>query len=201
MDDILIKNLRNAFDIESDCLDQGADKIDKNQFIEAIEILASAEKIAASGCGHSGIACRHFVHLMCCIEKPARFIAPSDAVHGATGYLKQGDAMMFVSRGGKTSELLPILEICREKGVKVLLITENESSPLAISSDVILKQYITRETDKFNSQGTTSFTTACVIFHALQAALIEKTDFKLEKFAKIHPGGAVGERLNRSLTE
>ena len=36
-----------------------------------------------------------------------------------------------------------------------------------------------------------------VIFHILQTALIEETDYKNEQFALIHPGGAVGERLNR----
>ena len=32
---------------------------------------------------------------------------------------------------------------------------------------------------------------------ALQAALIEETGYRNEQFAVIHPGGAVGERLNR----
>jgi len=35
-----------------------------------------------------------------------------------------------------------------------------------------------------------------VIFHILQTALIEETDFQNEQFAVVHPGGAVGERLN-----
>jgi D-arabinose 5-phosphate isomerase GutQ len=62
---------------------------------------------------------------------------------------------------------------------------------------VVLKQYVNRETDKYNSQGTTSSTALCVIFHALQTALIEETGYKNEQFAVIHPGGAVGERLNK----
>ena len=61
----------------------------------------------------------------------------------------------------------------------------------------MLKEYITRETDKYNSQGTTSTTVSCVIFHALQAALIEETGFQNQQFALIHPGGAVGERLHQ----
>ena len=55
-----------------------------------------------------------------------------------------------------------------------------------------------RETDKYNAQGTTSTTSVCVILHALQAALIEETGYQSEQFALIHPGGAVGERLNKS---
>ena len=93
-------------------------------------------------------------------------------------------------------ELLPILDICKKKGIKVISITENMESELALGADVVLKQYVNRETDKYNSQGTTSSTALCMIFHALQTALIEETGYKNEQFAVIHPGGAVGERLN-----
>ena len=104
--------------------------------------------------------------------------------------------MVFASRGGKTKELLPILDICKQKKVHVITVTENLSSPLAEGADVVLKQYVNRETDKYNAQGTTSTTALCVIFHTLQTALIEETGYKSEQFALIHPGGAVGERLN-----
>ena len=161
-----------------------------------MDLLAAAPRIASSGCGHSGIICQHFAHLMCCIERPARFISPAEAVHGATGYLQKGDVMVFASRGGKTKELLPILDICKAKGVHVITVTENLESPLAKGADVVLKQYVERETDRYNSQGTTSTSALCVIFHALQAALIERTGYQEAQFALIHPGGAVGERLN-----
>ena len=82
-------------------------------------------------------------------------------------------------------------------GVSVITVTENTESPLATGADVVLRQYVNKETDKYNSQGTTSSTSLAVIFHALQSALIEETDYKNEQFALIHPGGAVGERLNK----
>jgi D-arabinose 5-phosphate isomerase GutQ len=84
----------------------------------------------------------------------------------------------------------------KAKGVFVITITENLESPLAINADVVLKQYVNRETDKYNMQGTTSTTALCMLFHALQAAMIEESDYQKEQFALIHPGGAVGKRLN-----
>lgn len=187
---------RAAFEIESDSIAKMAAYMEDTAFSEAVALLANAPRIGASGCGHSGIACQHFAHLMCCIELPAKFISPAEAVHGGTGFLKQGDVMVFASRGGKTKELLPIMDICKAKGVKIITITENLESPLAQGADVVLKQFVTRETDKYNSQGTTSTTALCVIFHALQAALVEETGYQEGQFALIHPGGAVGERLN-----
>lgn len=187
---------RRAFQIESDALAAALDRIPETAFMDAVNALAKAERIAASGCGHSGIACMHFAHLMCCIERPARFISPADAPHGATGFLRQGDVMLLASRGGKTRELLPILDICRKKGVTIISVTENLSSPLAEGADILLPMAVTRETDRYDSQGTTSFTVLSVLFDALQSALIELTGYQNEQFALIHPGGAVGERLN-----
>lgn len=191
-----LKAAKEAYDIEAACINEMKDYFDDAAFSEAVELLAAAPRIGASGCGHSGIACQHFAHLMCCIELPAKFVSPAEAVHGGTGYLHQGDVMLFASRGGKTKELLPIAEICRKKGVKIITVTENMESPLAQVADVVLKQHVNRETDKWNAQGTTSTTSLCVIFHALQAALVEVTGYQAEQFALIHPGGAVGERLN-----
>ena len=186
---------RRAYEIEADAVTAAGAAVDEEAFMAAVELLAVAPRIAASGCGHSGIACQHFAHLMCCIERPARFISPAEAVHGGTGFLQAGDVMLFASRGGKTKELLPILDICKRKGVNVISVTENLESPLVQAADVVLPIRVTRETDRWNSQGTTSFTVQCVLFDALQAALIEATDYQNEQFALIHPGGAVGERL------
>ena len=191
-----IQAARATYDIEAACIQEMKDFFDEAAFADAVRLLAEAPRIGAAGCGHSGIACQHFAHLMCCIEQPARFISPAEAVHGATGYLQQGDVMVFASRGGKTGELLPILAICKAKGIKVITVTENLESPLAQGADVVLKQHVNRETDKWNAQGTTSTTALCMIFHALQAAMIEHTGYRAEQFALIHPGGAVGERLN-----
>lgn len=188
---------KNAYKIESECIATMLEYFDDEAFAKAVELLKNAERIGTAGCGHSGIICQHMAHLMCCIERPARFISPAEAVHGATGFLQKDDVMIFASRGGKTKELLPIVDICKAKGVKIITVTEDLNSVLATSADVVLKQYVNRETDKYNSQGTTSTTALCMIFHALQAALIEETDYKNEQFALIHPGGAVGERLNK----
>ena len=197
MKQIGLQRLRESFEIEAQCIADAVKYIDEDAFSRAVDLLAKAPRIGTSGCGHSGIICQHMAHLLCCIERPARFISPAEAVHGATGYLQEGDVMIFASRGGKTKELLPILDICKAKGVHVITVTENTESPLALGAEVVLRQYVNRETDKYNSQGTTSTTSLCVILHALQSALIEETDYKNEQFALSHPGGAVGERLNK----
>ncbi len=188
----------SAFETEADSILKTKEAIDPSAFLEAVKLLSEATRIAAAGCGHSGIACQHFTHLMCCIDRPARFIYPSEAVHGGLGFIHCGDVILLASRGGKTDELIPIAEVAKKKGAKIITVTENTESPLAKIADVVLRMAVTRECDKYNCQGTTSFAVTCAIFDALQAAVLEYTGYVNEQFALIHPGGAVGKRLNNN---
>lgn len=193
-----MKSAMDAFKIEAESLMATAEAIDPREFERAVEVLAKAERIAAAGCGHSGIACRHFAHLMCCVERPARFLSPAEAVHGGLGCMKKGDVMLLASRGGKTDELMTIIDVCKTKGVTIIGVTENLASPLATEADIVLAMKVTKECDKYNCQGTTSFAVTSAIFDALQTALVEYTGYQKMDFALIHPGGAVGKRLNNT---
>ncbi len=188
---------QKAFDIEAAEINRAKEVMDWDAFAKAVEALAKAERIGTSGCGHSGICCTHFAHSLCCIERPARFISPAEAVHGATGFLQKGDVMVLASRGGKTAELIPIMNIARTKGATVISVTEKMDSPLAQGADIVIPMQVNLETDKYNSQSTSSFVALASVFDALQTALIEETGFVNEQFALTHPGGAVGERLNK----
>lgn len=191
-----IEKAQKAFIIESDSILATKESMDWTAFEKAVEALSGADRISTTGCGHSGIACMHFAHLLCCVERPARFISPAEAVHGATGYIQKGDVLVWASRGGKTDELFSIIDIAHAKGATVIGVTENLSSPLSEKSDIVIPMKVTSETDKYNSQGTSSFTALSAVFDALQASIIEKTNYKNEQFAIIHPAGAVGKRLN-----
>jgi D-arabinose 5-phosphate isomerase GutQ len=123
------------------------------------------------------------------------FMPPGEAVHGGLGGLKREDALVMVSRGGKTVELLPVIDVCRKKGATLIAVTENLEAPLAQAADIVLQLHIKRESDKFNFMATSSFIATIAIFDALLAALIEETDYTREMFGLIHPGGAVGAML------
>ncbi len=184
-----------AFDIEANAVMHEKSIIDPGLIIRTAKMLMNAPRIGASGCGHSGIACRHFVHLMCCIDRSARFLSPAEANHGAMGFLQKGDVMLFASRGGMTEELLPLLDICKTKKVNIITLTENTERTLAQNADIVLPFSVEKETDKYNCQGTASFTVQCVLFDIIQAAMIELSGFENKNFALNHPGGAVGKRL------
>ncbi|NHB85098.1 SIS domain-containing protein [Tessaracoccus sp. HDW20] len=99
--------------------------------------------------------------------------------------------------GGKTAELLPIIDVVKQKGAKLIALTENPESTLAQAADVLVTMTVTRESDPLNVMATTSNTVTGALLDALLAGVMELTGYRIEQFALIHPGGAVGARLNQ----
>ena len=184
-----------SLEIERDQIQQVLDNLDREAFGRAVDVLARVPRIMLCASGSSGIAAKKFAHSLCCIERGAMFMPPGEAVHGGLGGLKREDALVMVSRGGKTVELLPVIDVCRKKGATLIAVTENLEAPLAQAADIVLQLHIKRESDKFNFMATSSFIATIAIFDALLAALIEETDYTREMFGLIHPGGAVGAML------
>ena len=73
--------------------------------------------------------------------------------------------------------------------------TENESSKLSQECDLLLKVRVNKEADDFNMLATTSTMAVIVVFDAICICLMKYMDYSKDKFAVIHPGGAVGKRL------
>ena len=55
---------KQAFSLEAQALEAASEALSAADFLRAVDVLARAARIGASGCGHSGIACQHFAHLM-----------------------------------------------------------------------------------------------------------------------------------------
>ena len=194
------KSLQAAIEslhIESKAIGDIAGYLDTESFGKAVDVLSACPKIITCASGSSGIAAKKFAHSLCCIERNAQFLSPAEAVHGGMGCIKKGDAVVMVSRGGKTVELLPIIDVCNIKGAILIAITENMSSPLAEKAQIVVPLKIEKESDKYNAMATSSFMATVAVFDAMLAAIMEETGYQLEQFALIHPGGAVGNRLNK----
>ncbi len=192
-----LNEARSSLAIETKALADILEYMDWEAFGKAVDALANCDRIMTCASGSSGIAAKKFAHSLCCIERGAQFMPPCEAVHGGLGALKKDDVMIMVSRGGKTAELLPIISVCNKKGATLIAVTENMEGTLAKCADIILPLKIERESDKYNYMATASYVATIGIFDALLAALMEETDYKREMFGLIHPGGAVGEMLNK----
>lgn len=188
--------IRTAMEKESRAVALLAQSIDPAEYEKAIDILLASSLTVTSACGSSGFTAKKFAHALCCIEHPAKFVSPAEAVHGGMGALQPGNALILVSKGGRTDELLPLAAIAKKKQAKLIVITANADSVLAGDADALLLLPDFPESDRYGVMSTTSFATTMAIFDALMVALMEEKDYQLAEFALIHPGGAVGKNIN-----
>ena len=173
-----------------------AEKVDRVALVRCVKVLAACRgKIVTSGAGTSAAAARKIAHSLSCIERPAFFLEPADAVHGALGSIQKDDVVVFISKGGDTREIAAMIPAVKSKGALLIGVTENPESILARESDLLLKVKIEAEADAFNMLATTSTMAVVAVFDAVCIALMAYTGYSKEQFAVIHPHGAVGERL------
>lgn len=189
--------IKDSINIEAKAISDILNYLDEESFAKAVDAICKSERIITCASGSSGIAAKKLAHTLCCIERPSKFMSPSEAVHGGLGCVQSGDTVIMVSRGGKTVELLPIINVVKKKKATLVVVTENMNSPLALNADILIPMHIEKESDKYNVMSTASFVATIAIFDAIIVAVMEETGYKKEQFALIHPGGAVGELLNK----
>lgn len=196
-DRAVVSAMSRSLSAEAEVLTALGGHVDLGALNEAVVRLSNAPLVVTCASGSSGYAAAKFAHSLCCVERTAKFMPPYDAIHGGMGCIHAGDAVVMVSRGGKTAELFPIMDVVLAKKADLIVVTENAESQLARAADLVLTMKVARESDPLGLMASSSFLATVAIFDALIAGIIQHTGFSREQFALIHPGGAVGELLNR----
>ena len=196
MKDTILNSVKNTWEIEAQSMRALCDDTDMDALIKAVEAIGNMKgKAIVSGCGTSGAAAKKIAHSLCCVERPATFLSPADAVHGALGMLQKDDVLILITKGGNTPEIVNMIPACKEKGAFLIGITENPDSVLGRNADLLLKVKVAKEPCPFNMLATASTLAVIALFDAICIALMHYTGYTREQFGLIHPGGAVGERL------
>lgn len=190
------EKMRRAVVMDAETVRALSENMQESEYAKAINYLKTSTLTVTSACGSSSFATQKFAHALCCIELPAKFVPPSEAVHGGMGALKAGNTLVLVSKGGKTEELLPLAEIARKKQAHMIAVTAHPESQLAKMADAVLLLPDLPESDRYGVMSTTSFSSNISVFNALMVGLMEENDYPLSAFALIHPGGAVGKKIN-----
>lgn len=181
---------------ESQAVMDVLEHLDKETVEKAVKVISECRgKVILSGCGTSAAAGKKIAHTLSCVERPALFLEPSDAVHGGLGVVQSDDIVILLSKGGATAEISNLIAPCKTKKAFVIGVTENDDSVLAKESDLYLKVQVKSEADSTGMLATSSIMGVIAVFDAIAICAAEKTGFSKEKFGVIHPGGAVGEML------
>ncbi len=165
-------------------------------FAAAVElILASRGRVVVSGIGKSGHIARKLAATFASTGTPAYFVHAAEAVHGDLGMITRDDVLIAISNSGENDELLTIVPLVKRLGGKLIAITGNETSSLALEADVHLDARVDQEACPLNLAPTASTTAALALGDALAVALLDARGFGAEDFARSHPGGALGRKL------
>lgn len=192
----LWESVNNTISIEAASIASLTSSLSKEEMLEVIKLIGDCKgKVIIAGCGTSAAAAKKIAHSLCCVERPAVYMNPADAVHGALGLLQKEDILILISKGGNTREILSMVPSCKTKGAKLIGVTENPESALAREADILLCIKVEKEPCPFNMLATASTMAVIAAFDAVCIALMQYTQYTKEQFAVIHPGGAVGDRL------
>ncbi len=194
------RTARRVWAAEAAALQQLPRVVASSALARCVEVLAGCRgRILTAGVGTSAAAARKIAHSLCCIERPAAFLSPGDAVHGGLGAVQPEDVVIAISKGGNTREVVNLIPAIQAKRAFLIGVSENPDSALARASDLYLRVAVRREPDRFNLLATASTLAVIAVFDAVCIALMAATGYTREQFAVIHPGGAVGRRLQQAV--
>jgi arabinose-5-phosphate isomerase len=186
---------RRVLEIEARAVRDLADRLDVN-FVRAAQILFACKgRVVVSGMGKSGHVARKIAATLASTGTPAFFLHPAEASHGDLGMVTGADVMIALSYSGESDELLVIVPWIKRMGGKLIAMTGNPQSSLALEADVHLDAHVTEEACSLGLAPTASTTAALALGDALAVTLLEARGFGHEDFARSHPGGSLGRRL------
>ncbi len=168
-----------------------------DDFVNAINlILGTKGRLIVAGIGKSANIANKMVATFNSTGQPAVFLHAADAIHGDLGNIQEGDVVICISKSGNTPEVKALVPFIKNMGNKIIALTGDPNSFLAIKSDFILDVSVEKEACPNNLAPTSSTTAQLVMGDAIAVSLLACKDFTEEDFARFHPGGILGKRLN-----
>ncbi len=193
---MIIKQATEVLKIEAQGILELIDRIDKS-FTEMVELIYNSKgRLIIGGIGKSGIVGRKIVATLNSTGTRSIFLHPVEAMHGDLGMVSHEDIFLALSNSGETDELNILIPSIRNVGCTVIAFTGNTDSTLAKNSDIIIDVGVNKEACPLGLAPTASTTALLAMGDALAVVLINKKHFQTSDFKKIHPGGAIGQRLS-----
>lgn len=186
---------REVIEVEAKALAQLAEGLD-DSFNAAVNLLLATQgRVIVSGMGKSGHIGRKIAATFASTGTPALFVHPAEAAHGDLGMITRGDTLLMLSNSGTTPELRSVLQHAKLVSCPIIAVASKLLSPLMQAADVRLVLPSVREACPANIAPTTSTTLTLALGDALAIAVMRVRGLTRERLRLLHPGGAIGGRL------
>jgi arabinose-5-phosphate isomerase len=161
-----------------------------------LECESKGGRVHVTGIGKSEHIARYVSSLLSSTGTPSYFLHATECIHGSAGQVCPNDIVIAISNSGTTPELLSAIETLREFDTKIIAVSGNRDSALALNSDVLLDAGVENEGGDLNLVPRASILAKIYLLGALSVSLEAHKGLTREQYARWHPGGALG-RLAR----
>ena len=177
----------------------GLEKLEKtlgDEFVKAVELINERKgRVIVTGIGKSGIVGKKIAATMTSLGTPAIFLHPTESLHGDLGIVSKDDVILAISKSGNSDEFYTLIPLFKRWDIPIIAITANKNSELAKHADVLIILPDVKEACPYDIAPTVSTTLTMAIGDALAIVLAYMKNFKLNDFAELHPGGAIGKKF------
>lgn len=111
---------------------------DFKELDKAVKLLSKANKIMLAGIGFSGIVAKDFYYKLVEIGKNAIVEVDTHIQLSCLSTMDKDDVLFVISHSGKTMEMYNVARLAKEKGIKVISMTNIASNPIKDISDIAL---------------------------------------------------------------
>ena len=186
---------RRVFDIEIEALQKMRESLDET-FVQILdEIVACQGKVIVTGMGKPGHVGTKIAATLASLGTSSFFLHPAEAMHGDLGMVTANDLVIAISYSGESEEIIKILPNIKMIGARIIGITGNADSTLAVNSDIVQVLPKFKEACYLGLAPTSSTTVELCYGDALAVVASGIYGFKDADFGKFHPAGALGKKL------
>ena len=192
---------RRALTLASQALQGAASALD-DSFEEALTTLACAKgNVVVTGVGKSAHIAAKIAATLNSTGTRSLFLHAGEALHGDVGAVDAQDVILCLSKSGGSEEVIQLLPTLTNRGCRIVAMTARPDSPLGKAADVVLDVAVEEEACPFDLAPTTSTSLQLALGDALAMALMARSGFQPDDFAKNHPAGTLGKALTWTLAQ
>ena len=196
-----LKLAKEVISREAEAIAALADRLNQN-FNRAVETILNCQgRVIVAGMGKSGLIGKKISATFNSTGIPSSFLHPAEAMHGDLGLITANDVMLLISKSGQMGEIELLLATARRLGITIIGLCGTVNSELYKRADIPLDCSVNKEACPNNLVPTSSSTAALVMGDAIAIAMLKARNFTPDDFAALHPGGFLGRRLVKLISE
>ena len=181
----VIKDVVSNIDVDISAIKKAVDMIEKSE--------KNGGRVHVSGIGKSSYVAGYAASLFSSTGTPSYYLHGTEAVHGSSGQLKEGDVLICLSNSGETQELLATVNAAKNNGAKIIGISRSESSSLSIQSDLAIIAGVEQEGGPLNRAPRASVLLQTIVMQMISVVLQQRRGLTPKEYVLRHPGGSLGK--------